>query len=417
MDLDLDRLAAAKLWLVSSSEAGGADAPRGQAYLAHALYALVAVPCPDVPTATVDERWRLYVNPDWLVACPVHEVAREMAHLVWHLLADHATRARDLGVRADTAGQWRAAADVTVHATLLPSLLVPAGLPCARDLRLPPGASAEEGYAILSRLPAPAAPDDDHRPGAGRPAPSEGCGSGADGVRRAHELPDDVDAHAGVPVVDAQHIRRLVAIEYREHRRRRGTQPGEAWRWARSVLEPRVPWEPVLARAVRRAVGYAAGRGEYTYTRPSRHRSPGIVLPGQRRPVPRVSLVVDTSASVDDALLGRALGEVDGVLRALGGTAVTVHAVDAAVQAVSTVRRAVDVRLGGGGGTDLRVGLAVAAEARPRPEVIVVLTDGETPWPATPPPGAAVVIALLGRAEDVLPPTPAWAERVECRLE
>lgn len=414
--MDLDRLAAAKLWLVSPPHPGstGADVPRDLPYLAHALYALVAVPCPDVPRATVDERWRLYVDPGWLAAAPVPAIGRELAHLVWHLLADHAGRARDLGVRRDTAAHWRTAADVTVHATLLPDLLVPDGLPSARGTRLPPGRSAEECYAILSRLPA-VPPDDGRAPGFEEPlGPADGCGSGADGVPRAHELPDDVDAHPGVPVVDARHIRRRVAIDYREHARRRGTVPGDAWRWTRSVLEPRVAWEPLLARAVRRAVGFAAGRGEYTYTRPSRHRSPGVVLPGQRRPVPRVALVVDTSASVDDGLLAAALGEVDGVLRALGGTSVTVYAVDAAAHAVTTVRRAVDVRLAGGGGTDMRVGLAVAGAARPRPEVVVVLTDGDTPWPATPPPGAAVVVALLGRSGDVLPPTPAWAERVEC---
>lgn len=416
--MDLDRLAAAKLWLVSAPGDAGADTPRGLPYLAHALYALVAVPCTDIPRATVDERWRLYVNPDWLTAASVPEVGRELAHLTWHLLADHATRARDVGVRRDTARHWRDAADVTVHATLLPDLLVPTGLPSARDLRLPPGRSTEECYAFLSRLRVLPEPDDGRRAMGEEPlGPMDGCGSGSDGVPRTHELPGDVDTYGGVPVVDARHLRRLVAIDYCEHQKRRGTGPGDAWRWARSVLEPRIPWEPVLARAVRRAVGYAAGRGEYTYTRPSRHRSPGIVLPGQRRPVPRVALVVDTSASVDDALLARALGEIDGVLRALGGTAVTVYAVDAAAQSVTTVRRAVDVRLGGGGGTDMRVGLAVACAARPWPEVVVVLTDGDTPWPATPPPGAAVVVALLGREGQVLPPTPEWVERVECRLD
>ena len=248
---------------------------------------------------------------------------------MWHLLADHAGRARDLGVRRDTARHWRDAADATVHATLLPDLLVPSGLPSARGLRLAPDRSAEEYYAVLG--PAGRARARGRRRAARL---TDGCGSGANGVPRTHELPDDVDAHGGVPVPDALHIRRMVAIEYTEHATRRGNQPGDAWRWARSILEPRTPWEPLLARAVRRAVGYAAGRGEYTYTRPSRHRTPGIVLPGQRRPVPRVALVVDTSASVDDALLARALGEVDGVLRALGGTSVTVYAVDAGVQAV-----------------------------------------------------------------------------------
>ena len=64
---------------------------------------------------------------------------------------------------------------------------------------------------------------------------------------------------------------------------------------------------------------------------------------------------------------------------------VTVLSCDAAVHTVARVRRARDVRLGGGGGTDMRVGLAAAAELRPRPDLVVVLTDGYTPWPERPP--------------------------------
>ncbi len=56
------------------------------------------------------------------------------------------------------------------------------------------------------------------------------------------------------------------------------------------------------------------------------------LLSALRRPVPAVAVVVDTSGSVDDALLGQALAEVDGTLQA-GGVrreAVTVLAVDTA---------------------------------------------------------------------------------------
>ena len=39
----------------------------------------------------------------------------------------------------------------------------------------------------------------------------------------------------------------------------------------------------------------------------------------------------------------------------------------------------------GGGGTDLRTGFAKALRATPRPDVVVVLTDGQAPWPDTRP--------------------------------
>ena len=65
----------------------------------------------------------------------------------------------------------------------------------------------------------------------------------------------------------------------------------------------------------------------------------------------------------------------------------------------------------------MRVGIATAASQKPRPDLIVVFTDGETPWPETAPPGSLVIAALLGRKRSHLPPTPAWATRVECLLD
>ncbi len=415
-----DVLTAAKLWLVSEPPAGpGTGAARDLPYLAHALFALVPVVSSEVPRMSVDEQWRLYVNPSWVLATPLPDVAAELAHQTWHLLLDHADRARSLGVRASTAPAWDDAADLTVGATLAADWLAPAHLPTPERLGQPRGLAAEEYFARLSRLP----PPQDGEAEVSLP-PEAGCGSGCDGVPRRHELPPDVDAAegpGGVDAEDARQIRRRVAVDYRGHVTSRGTEPGDAWRWATELLEPRIAWEPLLAGAVRRAVGWVAGRAEYTHARPSRRQVavPGVVLPGLRRPVPTVAMVVDTSGSVDDALLGRALGEVEGALAALGvrGSGVTVLSCDAAVQTVSHVRRARDVRLAGGGGTDLRVGLRAAEALRPRPDLVVVLTDGYTPWPAEPPPGSVVVVALLARRGHSRPPTPAWATRVECSLD
>jgi len=167
-------------------------------------------------------------------------------------------------------------------------------------------------------------------------------------------------------------------------------------------------------------VAWTNGNTQYTYTRRSRRQSavPNVLLPGTRRPVPNVALVIDTSGSVDDHLLGRALGEVDGALRGLGvtGSSVTVLACDTAVQSVTRVRNARDTTLAGGGGTDMAAGITAAAALRPRADVIVVFTDGHTPWPHQAPPGQAVIAAILGRPEHTLPPSPDWAKRIECRL-
>jgi hypothetical protein len=82
------------------------------------------------------------------------------------------------------------------------------------------------------------------------------------------------------------------------------------------------------------------------------------------------------------------------------------------VHATTRVRRASEIRLAGGGGTDLRVGLAAVADLRPRVSLVLVITDGQTPWPPSPPRGAAVVVALLGGGAGA-PSPPGWARAVD----
>jgi predicted metal-dependent peptidase len=414
MTINLQNLSAAKLWLISPPTGTITPAsPRDLPYLSQALYALIPVQNEGVKRMTCDEWWRIYINPGWLDTASIPEIGAELAHITWHLLQEHAVRARDIGVDTSTATAWTTASDVSISHTLLPEDVCPDHLPTALGKGLALGRSAEEYFARLSGLPIDPANDV-------ASTLAEGCGSGADGLRRGYDHSPDGDVGA-VDKFEAQAIRRIVAIEYRDHASQRGTDPGDAMRWVEDTLDPETPWEPLLTAAVRRAVGWAAGRGDFTYQRPSRRSSstPGIVLPGQHRPIPRVSIVIDTSGSVDDGLLSRALGEVDGVISALGvpGANLTVFSVDAAVHATQNLRSAKDAKLIGAGGTDLRIGLATVGVQRPRPDIVIVFTDGDTPWPTTPPPGAVTVIALLGRKGDALPATPTWAVRIECLLK
>lgn len=404
-----DRLSAAKLWLVSTESPTTCG---NMPYLATALYSLLPVVTAKAPDLTADRYWRLYINPSWIQAANIPDIAAELAHAVWHLLADHPARADDVGIRPSTADHWRLAADATI-AEMLASARIPSRLQAPVDLDLRPGRSAEEYFAVLSGLPAD--PDQaDQAQGPGQQDPT--CGSGCDGRPRAWELPT-ADPVGAVGDAGAEQIRKQVAIEFREHQTRIGTQPGEWSRWVHEILDPVVPWTQVLSGAVRRGVGWAHGHTDYTYTRISRRQSVSsrVILPATRRPVPEIAIVVDTSGSVDDGLLSQALGEVDGVLKGMGvsGGSVTVLATDAAVHAVTRVSSGRDVRIGGGGGTDMGVGIAAAIDLKPRPTLIIVLTDGYTPWPPTPP-RAPVVAVLIGRATAELPPSPAWAQRVEC---
>ena len=121
--------------------------------------------------------------------------------------------------------------------------------------------------------------------------------------------------------------------------------------------------------------------------------------------------MLDTSASMTDELLGLALTEIDGLLSAAGvrPDSVRVLTCDVDPTPAQRVRSSHQIELVGGGGTDMAEGMARVLDLRPRPDVVVVVTDGHTPWPSDPPTASRVVVALLG---DDAPAAPPWAHEV-----
>ncbi|MFB7338255.1 VWA-like domain-containing protein [Streptomyces adustus] len=365
-------------------------------YLAAALYSLTVVPSTEVPTMGVDRHWRCYVSPSFVEATAVPELAGVWVHEVAHLLRDHHGRADRLpaAVQGDR-HRVNVAQDCEINDDLLADgLRLPEGRMEPRLFGLPEGGLFE---AYLDLLPPQVRTPD--------------CGSGAHGVPGSWELPGAAGP-ARIGEVEAQALRRQSAEAMRAHLRGRGTLPGGWQRWAEAILEPTVDWRQALSGAVREAAAWAGGAVDYTYRRPSR-RTPalrGVALPSLRRPLPRVAVVIDTSGSMGDAELAAALAEVTGVLREVGvrGNRVTVLACDADVQAVSRVTATEQITLGGGGGTDMRVGIEAALATPDRPNIVVVLTDGMTPWPDRSP-SCRVVAALIGSSASR---PPGWVETV-----
>ncbi|WP_167585007.1 DUF2201 family putative metallopeptidase [Kineococcus rubinsiae] len=257
------------------------------------------------------------------------------------------------------------------------------------------------------------------RSAAGQPPPPpagyDDCGSGAGGPRRAWEGDasgrdaagnDDGSVDAG----RAELLRQQTARNVLDHVRSRGSVPAGWERWASAVLTPVVDWRRELTSLTRRVSASVAGARDYSYARPSRRAAstPGVVLPAMRQPrPPRAAIVVDTSGSVTDEMLARVHAETAAVLRRVHGSGVQVIACDAAAGRARLVRRVQDVVLTGGGGTDLRVGFTAAAALRPSVDLVLVATDGDTPWPERPPPenpGATYAVLLLDGEREGVPP-------------
>jgi len=97
--------------------------------------------------------------------------------------------------------------------------------------------------------------------------------------------------------------------------------------------------------------------------------------------------------------LSMALGEVKGILAAIGNRTARYYSVDAEVHIAKSIQSVSQVKFEGGGGTDMRVGIDRAVSDKPRPDILVVITDGETPWPDSAPP-VKLIACIVNEYQD-----------------
>lgn len=423
-------------------------------YYAAALFSLTPVAAPGLSTFAVDKFWRLYMDPDLLVgedAWDATTAGAVLLHEVGHLLRVHADRAEGLPQPLHH-NAWNIAGDAEINDDLIAAgVPLPEGCVTPQALGCLPNDVAEHYYAHLLATHPPqedqngpqggngsgagqqgqdspgksgGAPGATPQGGTGRGGSGSplddmldddgpGCGSGAGTAPVPGELPaaQEVDGRAGVDAATGDLIRRRVAEAVREEAAKgRGFVPAGMERWADGVLAPAVvPWNRVLRSIVRRAVCDAAGRVQFTYSKPSRRSGNGLIFPTMRGPRLRVAIVVDTSGSMSPADLSAALSEIRGVLKSSGiiGDRVTVLTCDAESSAPQRVSRVENITLTGGGGTDMRVGIEAAEQLRPEPMVTLVISDGDTPWPDAP--GKSRLVCVIVGNDHAAADTPPWA--------
>lgn len=390
--LDGHKLAAARLW-----------ATNHYPYLASAIFAAPTLPAPGLGRIVIDRWWRIHADPDVIATSSVAEIGGELLHLTSHVLRDHASRADATGMReVAELHHWVDAADAEINDDFPADIDRVSVRVAPVDLDLDPGRLAEEYY----------------RRGSVRTDEHNDCGSGAHGAIPDWEPPppDDKtpDSANGMGQQQQELLRQRVAADIAQADA--DAVAPNLRSWALDRIEPHVDWRRELSALLRQAIAATAGAVDYSYRRPSRRASvsTGVVMPSLQQPTVAVAVVCDTSASVSDDMLGQAVTEIDGLLRSHAVRSVRVLSCDDAVRTVQRACRGRDLELLGGNGTDMTIGIDAAIDHRPPPDLIVVLTDGYTPWPADQP-RARVVVGLIGTDTDdtFAPPTPPdWARTV-----
>ena len=204
-----------------------------------------------------------------------------------------------------------------------------------------------------------------------------------------------------------------------------GTIPGGLVEWAEKINNPTINWRKVFARQLKTVYGRVGTMmAKRTYARPDRRRtrplerggSPQIVHQGIKTYSPKVTLVIDTSGSMGRTEISSAVNEAMGIVDTLK-TEVDIINCDAISYDTQVIRnRRQKIKLEGGGGTDMGAGIEAAMASPEKPDLIVVLTDGWTPWPDTKP-KSEVFVGLIHPRKHAPPNPPKWARTVHIHTD
>ncbi len=376
--------------------AGRIVAQRAAPYYMHALFGLVPVIVETGKlglggqgTMAVTKDWVLIIEKGALERWTGQEIGAALVHEISHVLRRHHQRA---GKREQkTVG---IAMDMEINDDLpRMGLKLPKGynnLPS--DIQEPNGQTFEYYYEKMKQK------------GHGG-ASCMFCGSGA-GQKPPNEeelIPPNTPRKT---IAESTLIINAVANEIRKQAEHSpGTVPAGVKKWAEvAKKEKEIRWQDQLTRACRRAVSFVKGAIDTKYLRPSM-RQAGLgygvgkaILPCLVAPVPEVAILFDTSGSMDGDLTKEAAFETDQIMKALKAR-VTLCVVDAevhALQKVGDLQSALRL-LKGGGGTDFRPAFKALEEFKPRPNIIIAITDGYAYVPEFNPPGIRVIWCLVGK--------------------
>ena len=394
-------------------------AVRKAPYFAHALFRTPVITTPAVPVGAMDMYGRMYINPQVVQEWTPEHIATILVHEMFHLLNEHFDRK---GARDQK--RWNIATDMEIANTLRAldfRLDTPIPHITPEQYDMPYDLLAEEYYERLNDGSDNGDTDGDGDGGGNGGGNGNGSGSGhpsgssSDGVDKPWELPPDNAEHPGLSDTEQELLRREVAHAIEQHYKDKGNIPAELERLCkRTQRKKEVPWRALLRHIVEQATRTSRSGDQFTYRRPNRRRQDSnFIFPSLEHISPNVAVVIDTSGSMDSIELQKAVQEVDALLQEIRSE-ITVLSVDAQVHTIQRIRNANHVQLEGGGGTNMMVGIRTAAKLKPKPNLIIVITDGYTDWDIQRPPQTPPVITVLTNKNSETPPH--WIRSVRVNI-
>jgi predicted metal-dependent peptidase len=357
-------------------------------YMSGLLFSLkpVEVTQQEVPTMAVDAGWRVYYCPEFVMAQPVEVLATALLHECMHCVLDHMGRFKAMKSKTSSNLIWNYCGDAHINKTLDDAQMPwgefsPVRFTTLEKYGVSPENSTEAAYLkILEYLAANKESFDG----------DVDCGSGAGGGPRDYEIDEqDVNAPA-IGQDDKEGVRDTLAIDVAKSAEAGDEVPGELKKWSSSRIKPQVDWRKHLGSRLRSSFAVASGKKDYSYSKPSRKQEAlrqggiNVLLPSMRNPSPpQISVVIDTSGSITAAEIEKYASELFSILSSIGSSGkLNIIGCDTGTTGPFQVKQAADIPkldLRGGGGTDLRKGIDLALQPK-KVDIVIVATDGETPW-------------------------------------
>lgn len=334
------------------------------------------------PTFGSDKYWRVYWHPDAVDKWAVPEIAHVLLHELGHLLRGH----EDRRVRYCAHPQkWNIAGDCEIESISWPAPVKnpPGEWVAPGKYKLPTGMTAEWYY---DKLPIKVI------------ELNICCGSGA-GNRGEWEQGPPLTGEEKNGEAIRQAVAEAVARHVQEHGR--GSVPAgmELWANYRSPIPPARDWRDVVNEwrsTVTRRFGFAGRSGTV------RERN-GLLIPRWQGGLANIAIVADTSGSMQGWPLKRVLAEIVQICSLSAQVHIAWQDAGDPVWQMN-VKRGSKLKPRGGGGTDMRP--AIEAAVKLRPDGIIVLTDGDTPWDK--PPLGVRSLAAIVRESGSSPPPAGW---------
>lgn len=327
-----------------------------------------------VPTAATDSI-KIFWNPDWFDDLDVEEHMFVFAHEVMHILLKHKFR-----MKLRNAMIWNMACDYVINRILIEAKCgkMPTGAKAGLYDKQYNGMSEEQIYEKLLEE------DKQKRNGKGP------VGSGL----KPGGMPGDIlELPAEVTPDQVEVIKRSIdqkLAQAANMARLAGKLPGDIEKLIEELFNPKVPWEDLLRDYMTRLV-----HEDESWSRRNR-RVTSVYLPARHNErMAGLTIIGDTSGSIGPEDYAKIAGNIRAIIEDLSPEFIRVLWADTQTAAVQMIEPGDftgprSLKPKGGGGTDMRVPLKDAEEYEP--PVVVLITDGYTPWPDSEPPFPLIVV-------------------------